>query len=88
MARRLAHRTVAQASEPAVSPTSKSASAGPRTARGLETRDTAGLEACATPSDTLPLPSRTGCRWSDARGSRRCRTPNASSARIFGLRLC
>ena len=45
---------VAQASKPAVSPTSKSAGPGDTSASsepapaGLETRDTAGLEACAT----------------------------------------
>jgi len=42
-------RIVAQVSKPAVSPTSKSAAATPGEAlAGLETRDTADLEVCAT----------------------------------------
>ena len=47
---------VAQVSKPAVSPTSKSANRGAaRTPAGLETRDTAGLETCATNSATVVL---------------------------------
>jgi hypothetical protein len=47
---------VAQVSKPAVSPTSKSADRGAaQTSAGLETRDTADLEICATNSATVVL---------------------------------
>jgi hypothetical protein len=67
---------VAQASKPAVSPTSKSAEPA-----GLETRDTAGLEACATDPPWTAERLKQALDAYHAEHERICLDPNARNVR-------
>jgi superfamily II RNA helicase len=67
---------VAQASQPAVSPTSKSAAPA-----GLETRDTAGWEACATTQPWTPDRLQQTLDAYHAEHERICLDPNARNLR-------